>query len=120
MIRDLYIRSIDDPNYRIDLLDHNDPIESIITKLKMILGTRQGQVLGDMNFGVGVEDIVFETRLNARELEERIKGQIYQYVTEAAQYKIEPLVRFGKDNGIDYCVIDFFIDNEKVSGVLVK
>ena len=120
MIRDLYIRNPEDPNYRFDVLDHSDPIESIITKVKMILGTRKGQVVGNLGFGVGIEDLVFETRVNQFELEEEIKQQIDAYVVEAQQYSITPKVHFGRAEGYDYCVIDFFINNEKTFGVIVK
>ena len=82
MISDIYNRSPEDPNYVYGILQHSDPIESIISKIKMIFGTSQGQVLGDLNFGVGLEDLVFQTRINKLELEEQIKSQILQYVDE--------------------------------------
>ncbi len=120
MIRDLYIRDPRDVNYKYGVLEHSDAIESIITKVKMILGTSQGQVFGDLNFGIGIEDLVFETRVNKMELEERIKSQISQYVTESKDYKINPRVSFGKADGYDYCVIDIFVNDQKISGVLVS
>ena len=120
MIQDIYIRSSKDPNFVYGVLSHSDPIESIITKIKMILGTTQGQVLGDLNFGVGIEDLIFETRINKVELEEKIYRQISSYIAEASQYKIKPTVSFGKADGYDYCVIDIYINDEKVIGVLVK
>jgi hypothetical protein len=120
MIKEIYIRNPEDPNYKLNVLDHSDPIESIISKIKMIFGTRQGEVMGDLNFGLGIEDLVFETRVNKLQLEEDIKRQIGQYVTESSDYKIEPKVSFGKATGYDYCVIEIFIDNEKTFGILVK
>lgn len=120
MIKDIYIRTPEDPNYQLNVLDHSDPIESIISKIKMILGTRQGQTIGDLNFGLGIEDLIFETRINKTQLEEDIKRQINQYVSEAAEYKIRPSVSFGKAKGYDYCVIDIFIDDQRVAGVLVS
>ena len=120
MVKEIYIKSPADPNYRYGIFEHADPIESIISKIRMILGTTQGQVLGDLNFGVSIEDIIFETRINKMELEERILRQIQQYVSESSQYKIQPSVKFGKADGFDYCVIDFYINDQKAIGVLVK
>ncbi len=121
MIRDIYTRDPADPNYVFGEYEHQDPIESIITKVKMILGTTQGQVFGDMNFGVGLEDLLFETRLNKFELEEQITKQIYQYVSEAADYKIKSDVKFGRSQtGYDYAVIDIYIEESRVIGILVK
>jgi hypothetical protein len=120
MIHEIYNRSPQDPNYVFGVLEHSDAIESIITKIKMILSTSQGQVLGDLNFGVGLEDLVFETRINKMELEEKIKSQIMQYVDESKDYKIVPQVSFGRADGYDYAVIDIFINDQKVVGILVK
>jgi len=120
MIQEIYNRSPEDPNFNINVLDHSDSIESIISKVKMILGTRQGQIIGDLNFGVGIEDLIFETRLNKIQIEEQILRQIELYITESAYYKISPVVSFGKTNGYDYCIIDIYIDDDKVLGVLVK
>jgi len=120
MIRDIYNRNPQDPNFVYGVLEHSDPIESIISKIKMMFGTTQGQCLGDLNFGVGLEDLVFETRINKMELEEKIKAQISQYIDEAKEYKIDPRVSFGKADGYDYAVVDIFINEQKVIGVLVQ
>ena len=120
MIKDIYIRTPEDPNYVFGVYEHEDAIESIISKIRMILGTRQGQTLGDVNFGVSIEDLVFETRINKFDLAEKISAQITQYVSEAAQYQINPKVSFGQTEFYDYCVIDFYINNTKALGVLVK
>lgn len=121
MVRDMYIRPPSDEKYIFGEYEFVDPIESIITKIKMILGTIQGQVLGDLNFGIGLEELVFETRLNKFDLEERITAQIYAYISEAAEYSIKPRVQFGKTtNGSDYALIDIFINDAKAAGVLVN
>jgi hypothetical protein len=120
MIQEIYIRNPEDPNYQYNVFSHSDPIESIIAKLRMILGTTQGQILGDINFGVGVESLIFETRINKIELEERILKQIQAYISESSQFKIQPSVSFGKADGFDYCLIDIYINDQKAFGVLVK
>lgn len=119
MLKEIYNRNPNDPNFKINVLDHSDPIESIISKIRMILSTRKGQVIGDVNFGIGIEDLVFETKINKMQLEEQIKAQLNLYVSETADYKIEPSVSFGKADNYDYCVIDIFIDDQKTFGILV-
>jgi hypothetical protein len=119
MIKDIYIRNPDDINFRF-ILEHSDPIESIVSKIRMLMSTRQGSVLGDLNFGLGIEDLVFETKINKMQLEEKIKSQFNQYISETADYKIDPQVSFGNADGYDYCVIDIFINEEKVVGILIK
>lgn len=120
MIKEIYTRSPEDPNYTFGAYETEDAIEQIITKIRMILGTRQGQVLGDINFGVSIEDLVFQTRINKFELEDKIRKQIFSYISEASEYQIDPKVSFGRAEGYDYCMIDFFINNTKAIGVLIK
>lgn len=119
MIIDLYTRSIEDPNY-IPIFEHSNPIEAIVTKIKMILGTTPGSVLGNPGFGVGVEDLVFQTKINKFDLENKIKSQINEYLSESSSYQIEPKVSFGKADGYDYCLIDIYINDNKTIGLLVK
>jgi hypothetical protein len=120
IIRDIYIRNPEDYNYKYGILDHNDVIEAIVAKIKVILNTTQGKVLGDVNFGVGIEDLVFETKINKTEIEEKIKKQISQYITEASEYKITPKVSFGQSENIDFCLIDIYINDVKTAGILIK
>jgi hypothetical protein len=86
----------------------------------MLMSTRQGAILGDLNMGLGIEDLIFETRINKIQLEEKIKSQFNQYISETADYKIDAVVNFGTADGYDYAVIDVFINEEKVIGILVK
>jgi hypothetical protein len=120
MLKDIYIRNPEDPNFKLNVLDHSNPIESIISKIKVLFGTRQGQIFGDLNCGLGIEDLIFETRVNKVELEESIIRQIGQYVTESSKYKIIPKVSFGKADGYDYAIIDIYVDQMKIFGVLIK
>lgn len=120
MIQDIYIRGVDDPNYRYGVLSHSDPIESIVSKIRMLMGTRQGSVLGDLNFGLGIEDLIFETKINKIQLEEKIKSQFNQYISETTDFKIDPQVSFGNAENYDFAIIDIFVDSEKVIGILIR
>ena len=120
MIRDLYIRNPEDSNFQYGILEHSDAIESIISKVKMLFGTRPGQVVGDVAFGLGIEDLIFETHINKTQLEEKIKAQFEQYISETKDFKITPTVSFGKADGYDYAVIDVYIDDKRMIGILIK
>ena len=63
MIKEIYTRSQND-NLYVDILEHNNDIESILSQIRLILGTRRGEVLGNYNFGCGIEDLVFSTKFN--------------------------------------------------------
>lgn len=119
MVIDLYTRTVEDPNF-IPIFEHSNPIESIISKIKMILNTPPGTVLGNPGFGVGIEDLVFSTKINKFDLEQKIKSQINEYVSEASSYQIDPKVSFGKADGYDYALIDIYINSSKTLGLLIK
>jgi hypothetical protein len=120
MIKDFYIRDPEDPNFKYGVLDHSDAVESIITKVKMLLGTSSGQIFANLGFGIGIEDLIFETRINKTQLEEKIKSQFDQFISESKDFKITPSVSFGKADGYDYAIIDVYIDDQRVIGLLVK
>jgi hypothetical protein len=120
MIKDIYTRDPEDPNFQYGILEHSDAIESIIAKIRMLMGTRPGQIVGDLNFGLGIEDLIFETRINKMQLEEKIKIQFGQYISETKDFKISPSVSFGKADGYDYAIIDIYINDERVIGLLVR
>jgi hypothetical protein len=120
MIHDLYVRSPEDPNFQYGILEHEDAIESIITKIKVIFGTRSGQIFGDLGFGLGIEDLIFETRINKIQLEEKIKMHFERYISESSDFKITPQVSFGKADGYDYAIIDVFINDQRVIGLLIR
>lgn len=120
MVKEIYTRSPQDPNFRYGLLEFNDTIESILTKLRMIFGTKPGQVLGDYRFGIPIEDIIFQTNWNKTQIQSIINDQIREYVKESLQYKITAEVKLGKsDEGSDYALIDISINEQKLIGFIV-
>ena len=75
MIREIYLRNIEDPNYESNILEHSNDVESIIQQIKIILGTEYGQVLGDNKFGVNLKKLVFQTKLPKQKIEQLIQEQ---------------------------------------------
>ena len=53
-IRDFYMRSEEDPNYKKGILEVSDNTEEAISQIKMTLLTEKGSVLGDPDFGLDV------------------------------------------------------------------
>ena len=121
MIYEIYTRNEQDPYYDPEILEHNNDIESILSQIRIILGTSKGQVLGDYNFGVGIEDLVFTTKVNKTKIEELITQHINDYIKEFPNYVIVPSVSFFKlPNGTDGGLIDIFINKTKVQGFLIN
>ena len=58
-INEIYIKNPNDTTYQDNILEHSDIYESILAKIRMILETRTGEVLGDANFGVNLKNMFF-------------------------------------------------------------
>jgi hypothetical protein len=120
MIKDIYIRDENDPFYNPTIIDYANDNEYVISQIKMILSTNPGQVLGDYDFGVDLEYMVFGTKKNAEEIKEKIKQQIQTYVKLPLGMSVDCALNFGKDNnGSEYAVIDIYINGAKSIGFLI-
>lgn len=120
MVREIYTRSENDPTYDPTILEHNNAIETILSQIRLILGTRPGEVLGDNDFGVSIEDLIFATSFNKDRIEEMIITQIYKYISYTNVYNIGVNVSFFKSNdGGDNGLIDITINKVRVQGFLI-
>lgn len=119
MVKDLYIREPSDQAYT-NILETSNEIEQIISKIKVILSTTPNTILGDMSFGIGIDELIFQTNISKYKLEEMINNQIKEYISECSKYQIRCNVSFGKSEEYDYCIIDIIINGETISGILVS
>jgi hypothetical protein len=79
---DIYIRSDRHANYSPDLIINDTPLDIIVAKLEMIMYTRKGEVLGDVDFGADLEFYLYKTQVDARFVEDVLREQINTYITE--------------------------------------
>lgn len=120
MIKEIYIRDESDPYFEQGIIDYSNEMENIVSQIKMILGTRKGDVLGDYDFGVDLEYMVFNTKVAANKVKEKIDEQISMYVKHSPKITIETDVNFGDSGrGYDYAVIDIYVNGGKAIGLLI-
>lgn len=120
MIREIYTRDSGDPAYEDAKVETNGTLEILLSKIRMLLGTDKGEVLGEYNLGLNLEDLVFKTRQNAASIEKTIQEQLGMYVAGYDGYKIYPSVKFGHHkDGYDYAIIDIKINDVRVQSFLV-
>jgi hypothetical protein len=120
MIKEIYIRTSDDPKYISTALEHSEEIEMILGKLLMILKTQKGEVLGDPDFGVNLEDYLFTFDLDEERIRKEIFNQIIIYIPESSSYNMKLEIKRFKGTTRDFILLDFIIDGRKSLGVLVK
>ena len=87
----------------------------------MFLGTVPGDVLGDDNFGIDIEYLVFNTKQSAKEVEKQINEKLITYLGNIGNVSVDVNVSFGQDTnrGSDYAVIDFSLNGVKSIGILI-
>ena len=124
MIQEIYIGIPNTNQYKEKTIEITDDIETILQRIRKVLGTRKGIVLGDTDFGMNIEDYLFDMNFSEEKIRKEILYQIAKYVspTVGPMYSIDVKVNFGKNTveGYDYMVIDIYINQQKLLGFLVN
>jgi len=120
MIKEIYIRDPEDEKYDYKKLDISDEYEMLYSKIMMILSTRAGDVLGDPEFGMSLEDKLFTFDVSEETLKQEIYTQIQKYIPEAGKFDLKIDIKKFRGSVRDIILIDFYIDGRKSFGVMVK
>ena len=80
-IRDFYMRSESDPRFRPDQIEVYDEIEASINQTKMTLLTRKSEVLGEPQFGLQIEQYLFDFEVEPTRLSEEAQSQVTSYLS---------------------------------------
>lgn len=81
-ISDLYIKSPTDPNYDENMIETTSFIDTVISKLYLILFTQRGEVFGQPNFGADIPKYLWKTKFPADQIKADIIQQISLYIPE--------------------------------------
>ena len=120
MVKEIYIRTPDDPNFVPNIIDYSNEIEQTLSQLKMILGTNKGDVFGTYDFGLDLNYLVFGTKLPKEEIRQRLLDQIVSYGNISKNISLDIDINFVKYGyGYDYAIIDITINGKKTIGFLV-
>lgn len=94
---DFYIGYPGHPRFKDPGIIEDDIIRVIIQKYEMILFTNKGEVFGELDFGVNLEELLFETKLSAESIEAMINDQISKYISELSNTNYTLTVSFFED-----------------------
>lgn len=120
MIREIYLRDANDPYYEAGVFDYINDVENLVTQLRVLLGTKKGEVLGEYGFGTDIRYLVFNTVKNSSKIESEISELISKYVYVRDGLDVSVKMNFGKDNKErPYGVVDVYINGVKTIGFLV-
>ena len=116
---EFYIKSIGDPNFNPDKLDSSSEISRLLTQIETLLFTRKGEVLGQTDFGVNLEDYIYSFQYNDYLLKGAIDVQLSKYVPLAAKYNTTVDVKFTEESTRHVALINVTIDSKYQIGVFV-
>lgn len=120
MVREIYLRDENDPMYTDGIVDYANETESILEQIRVLLGTSKGEVLGECDFGVDLEYIVFRTKINENEIEKEVMDAIRKYVYIPTDGYVQAKVSTGMDElGMDVAIVDIYLNGMKAVGYLV-
>lgn len=122
MIREIYCKLSSDPNY-LPNVETQDEAFNILQQIKVVLGTKRGEVLGTYSFGVNLQEYLFSYNMSREEILYALNAHLANYVYyDTTKYNVYVDVQYGHDAGgiTDYAVVDVFINEKACLGILVN
>jgi hypothetical protein len=115
MALDIYFRGPGDPNFKDGIYQVTDDIENTIQQVRMTLLTKKGEVLGEPDFGFGMEKYLFEfDDFSLATIDSDANTQIATYVMMAKKYAVQAQTSYmdtGDENRVGL-VLDVKINGE--------
>lgn len=109
-MRELYVQSDTEAAFQNYYIDEMNPVNIVKQKIRMILLTNKGDVLGEPLFGVGLENYVFELEDVKEQLIAEINEQIEKYIGEdSTEYDIRVDVDYNNYSRIG--IINVYIND---------
>lgn len=119
MLREIYCRDQTDPKYNQNQLETSDRIEVVLNKIRMLLYTTRGEVLGEPHMGMDLEDYLFQSNVNEGEIKNRFNAQVALYIPESGDFNINLDVSVETDGVQDTVYLYIYLDDLLYMGLQV-
>ena len=123
MINEIYCRMPGDPGYQENTVETPNEIESILQRVRICLGTKPGEVLGDPTFGIDLEEYIYNMSVDINMIETQVRDLLVQYALKGytEDFDIEVKAYYGKNitDASDYILLDIYINNIKYMGIII-
>jgi hypothetical protein len=119
MLREIYFRESTDPKYQSKLIETNSKIEAVLNKIRMILFTQRGEVLGEPDLGMNLEDYLFQFGFDESDIKSKFNAQVNQFIPEMTEFNISMDVSFESDGVQNYVYLFISINQEVHMGVVI-
>ncbi|MDC1282397.1 hypothetical protein N8Z10_00430 [bacterium] len=108
---ELYIKSNTDPNWRPDQLQVDEELAMLLTQIETLFFTNKGDVIGNPDFGLNLEDYVYSFRYNDSMLQGVVKAAINDYIPLSSYYKVDVEVEFTEETERSIVLINVIIND---------
>lgn len=122
MIKEIYCKLPTDIDYEMKV-EMEDEAKNILQQIKVILGTKPGEVLGSPLFGTNLENYLFKMNYDKDELIQMINTEILgnvQYNPQKWTISIDVLFGHDANDPYDYAVIDISLNEKRCLGIIVN
>lgn len=118
-IREIYAIPEEEPRFKENVLELNNPLDSIIQQIDLLLFTKQGDVLLIPEFGCNLEQYLFDTTWNEETIRNILMEQFKRYIINPYGFDIDVEVTFAHWDLNVAMIVDIIINDKKVSSYLV-
>ena len=119
MIRDMYSRDIEAPNYNDATLEVSDTLSQLIIKIENCLFTNKGDVLGAPGIGANLDELIFSLVLSESTIQDKINNQISAYcLPDIGGFNIDTTVSFFSTLERNGCFVDISVNEQRVLGAI--
>lgn len=122
MIHEIYCKLPTDNDYEVKI-ESLDEAANILQQIKIVLGTKPGEVLGSPLFGIDLEKYLFTMGYNKDEIVELINTELQTNVYyNRSKWILEADVYFGHnaDDPYEYALIDIKLNKQQCLGIIVN
>lgn len=122
MRREIYCKLPTDLDYEMKL-ELEDEAKQILQQIKIILGTKPGEVMGSPLFGIDIEKYLFRLNYNKDEIIEVINTELtssLNYNPNKWELTVDVLFGHNADDPYDYACINISLNEQKCLGIIVN
>jgi hypothetical protein len=115
-ISDIYIKGTTDPFYNETQIETTTFLDTVISKMYVILMTNKGDVLGNPDFGADIPKYLWKTSFPATTIQDSIKEQFEEHIPELStnDYIINVYILSGTVQDIGIINIDLGVNNVNI------
>ena len=122
MIKEIYCKLPTDQDYELKI-EMQDEAKQILQQIKMVLGTKPGDVFGSPFFGIDIEKYLFRLNYNKDEILDIIYTELLtsiNYNRNKWTLTVDVLFGHNADDPYDYACIDISLNEQKCLGIIVN